>query len=120
MSYKVFASANFRREAKPLIKKFPSLIGELAELERQLLTNPLLGKPLGRNCYKIRLAVKSKGKGKSGGLRVITMLVYHHQQSRDVSVVGLLSIFDKSEQESIDDKQLKTLIAMFKEEFRIA
>ena len=119
MSYRVFASANFRREAKPLIKKFSSLIGELAELEKQLLTNPLIGKPLGRNCFKIRLAVKSKGKGKSDGLRVITMIVFHPEQKRGVSVVGLLSIFDKSEQESIDDKKLKALIAMFKEEFGI-
>ncbi len=119
MSYRVFASANFRREAQPLIKKFPSLIGELSELEKQLLANPLLGKSLGRNCFKIRLAVKSKGKGKRGGLRVITMIVFHPERKQGISVVGLLSIFDKSEQESVDDKKLKTLITLFKGELAI-
>ncbi len=119
MNYRVFASSNFRRDAKPLLRKFASLHDELAELEKQLLTNPLLGKPLGRNCFKIRLAVKSKGKGKSGGLRVITMVVFRPKQKRDVSVVGLLSIFDKSEQENIDDKKLKALITLFKTEFGV-
>lgn len=52
MSYKVDTIAPFRREAKKLIKKYPSLKNELAELGSQLSTNPTAGKALGNNCYK--------------------------------------------------------------------
>lgn len=39
-----------------------------------------MGTPLKNNCYKIRLAIASKHKGKSGGARVIT---YLHVQEND-------------------------------------
>jgi len=58
-------SKSFRRLAKPLLKKFNSLNKELIQLEKDLIDNPKLGKPLGHNAFKIRLAVASKGKGKS-------------------------------------------------------
>jgi len=76
----------------------------LAELGSQLSEKPTLGTPLGNNCYKVRLAIASKGKGKSGGARVIT----HCYVTGDT--VFLLSIFDKSEQESISDNEIKNLL----------
>ena len=72
MSYRVTTVANFRKEAKKLMKKYPSLKNELAELGSQLSHEPTAGTSLGNNCYKIRLAMASKGKDKSGGARVIT------------------------------------------------
>ena len=66
MNYRIFTTVNFEKEAKKLVKKYVSLKSELAELNKQLLANPFQGIPLGKNAYKIRLAVKSKGKGKSG------------------------------------------------------
>jgi len=71
MSFKVDTIASFRREAKKLIKKYPSLKNELVNLVNQLSINPNTGTPFGNNCYKIRLAIASKGKGKSGGARVL-------------------------------------------------
>ena len=56
------------------------------------------------NCYKIRLAIKSKGKGKSGGARVITTVFV------DEETVYLLDIYDKSEQSSISRAGLLTLL----------
>ncbi|AMR25657.1 hypothetical protein A0257_00180 [Hymenobacter psoromatis] len=95
----------FRHQLKPLLKKYASLAGELRELNGQLLITPTLGKSIGRGCYKIRLAIASKGTGKSGGARVI---IY-------VRVVGetvfLLAIYDKSEQASISDQQVRELVA---------
>ena len=41
MNYKIDTIANFRKEAKKLIKKYPSLKNELKELGNQL-TEPLL------------------------------------------------------------------------------
>jgi hypothetical protein len=69
---------------------------------------PETGTPLGNNTYKIRLAVQSKGKGKSGGTRVITYVV------TDDNEVYLLTIFDKSEFDSISKKTLKTIINTIK------
>ncbi len=100
MNYSVEATAFFDKQLKRLSKKFPSLKKEYAELISSLKENPKLGKPLGDNCYKIRIAISSKGKGKSGGGRVIT-----HVQIVKAKIY-LLSIFDKSEQSDIDDRDL--------------
>lgn len=106
MSYKVATIAPFRREAKKLVKKYPSLKNELAELGSHLSADPTAGTALGNNCYKMRLAIASKGKGKSGGARVIT----HFYVAEDT--VFLLSIYDKSEQENITDTQIKALLKL--------
>ena len=69
-----------------------------------LEANPLFGTSVSNNCYKIRLSIKSKGKGKSGGARVIT-----HLHVIDTTVY-LIYIYDKSEQDSISDKELHEFI----------
>jgi len=43
-------------------------------LEKALLSNPREGKPLGQGAYTIRLETASKGRGKRGGARVISLL----------------------------------------------
>ena len=72
MSYELIAIPNFKREIKKLAKKYPSLKNDFAQLLESLQEEPAQGTPLGNNCYKIRMAISSKGKGKSGGSRVIT------------------------------------------------
>ena len=104
MSYSVVTIAPFDKQLKRLAKKYPSLKADLAALGRQLETEPDLGVSLGHDCYKIRLAITSKGKGKSGGARIIT----HFAIRRDAVI--LLSIYDKSEQADIDDKELLRLL----------
>ena len=86
------------------MKKYASLVDELRELEECLHQNPAMGTPIGRSCYKIRLAIKSKGKGKSGGARVITYYYIHG------STVYLLSIYDKAEQENISEEKIAELL----------
>jgi len=108
-------SKSFKRQAKPLLRKYSSLRRELFVLEKVLIENPKLGKPLGLNAYKIRLSVKSKKKGKSGGLRIITHLeteiIGIIKDEGGITVVTLLSIYDKGETEVITDKELKDLIS---------
>ena len=104
MSYKVKTISVFEKQAKKLIKKYPSLKNELLELISQLKRNPSQGISLGKNCFKIRIAISSKGKGKSGGGRIITNIVVTD------NTVFLLTIYDKSEQENITDKELETLL----------
>jgi mRNA-degrading endonuclease RelE of RelBE toxin-antitoxin system len=101
MSYEIEGTNTFRSQAKKLIKKYHSLRDELAALGKELQENPTLGKSLGNNTYKIRLSVKSKGKGKSGGLRLITYVVIRKE------IIFLLGIYDKSEMASIPDKVIR-------------
>jgi mRNA-degrading endonuclease RelE of RelBE toxin-antitoxin system len=74
MSYNIEITDNFKKEAKKLIKKYASLKNEIAELGIELAKNPTLGTPLGNDVYKIRLAIASKNKGKSGGARVLSFV----------------------------------------------
>lgn len=104
MSYSVILTPHFKREAKRLLKKYVSLRKELSELNTLLTTNPAYGTSLGRGVYKIRLAVKSKGKGKRGGTRIISYVITDDQE------VYLLSIYDKSELDTIDENTLTRLI----------
>lgn len=100
VSYSVKSIEVFERQARKLTKKYPSLKSELFTLVRHLKENPDQGTAIGKSCYKIRLGIKSKGKGKSGGARVITNFVVVN------NTVYLLSIYDKSDKENLSDKEL--------------
>ena len=104
MSYNVELSTNFRKEAKRLSKKYPSLKSELEILFTQLEQNPTIGISLGNDIYKIRLAVASKNKGKSGGVRVLSFVKVIQ------TTVLLFSIYSKSERENLTDKQIREII----------
>ena len=100
MNYKIEVTAYFSKQLKRLSKRYPSLKIEYAALVSSLKVTPNQGFKIGNNCYKVRLSIASKGKSKSGGARVIT-----HLQIIE-SKVFLLSIYDKSEQNNINDKDL--------------
>jgi mRNA-degrading endonuclease RelE of RelBE toxin-antitoxin system len=104
MSYNIELSANFKKEAKRLSKKYPSLKTELAELFDELQENPTLGTPLGNDIYKIRLGISSKNKGKSGGARVLSFVKVTQ------TTVLLFSIYSKGEIDNFSDKQIQELI----------
>lgn len=116
MSCRIIVIDNFKRDAKRLLKKYQSLKTELEVLQQQLLENPRMGTIILEDTYKIRLAVKSKGKGKSGGMRVITHVIEIEIQveestlEQDISVY-LIAIYDKSEMENITDSELKSIIS---------
>ena len=101
MPFKVEATPQFLAEAKKLAKKYPSLKNDIGTLSTQLAANPVMGTALGNNIYKIRMSITSKGKGKSGGARIITCVKII------AGIVFLVSIYDKSEQANISDKELK-------------
>jgi hypothetical protein len=104
MSYKVIPTIDFQRCAKPLLKKYPSLKNDLKVLFDSLIENPTQGILIRQDCYKIRLAISSKGKGKSGGARVVTFVKVVSER------VYLLTIFDKSDKENITDADLDSYI----------
>ncbi|MBE7412645.1 MAG: type II toxin-antitoxin system RelE/ParE family toxin [Leptospiraceae bacterium] len=104
MNFKVFTIPNFDKEFKRLAKKYHSLKKEYGNLISSLEKNPTQGTKLGNECYKIRFSISSKGKGKSGGARIIT-----HVHVSENSVY-LLSIYDKSEIPNISDLEISQLL----------
>jgi|ERR1051326_6789020 mRNA-degrading endonuclease RelE of RelBE toxin-antitoxin system len=111
MRCRILVTRNFAREFKKLSKKYYSLRQDLGLLEKELMLNPRLGTPLGGGAHKIRLAVKSKKKGKSGGLRVITYVELNLFVS-DQTDIFLLSIYDKSETENISREEILRLVRL--------
>lgn len=107
MANRVTPTPYFENKYKRLSRKFQSLGSELEELENQLIETPTLGEPLGAGLYKVRLASKDKGKGKSGGFRIITYLIQEHDDSIEIF---LITIYDKSEDSSISANALKKLV----------
>ena len=104
MSFNVIVTTGFKKHTKSIGKKHHSLKSDLESLIDSLEQKPLQGELLGRDCYKIRMAISSKGKGKSGGSRVITCVKIVDQD------VYLLTIYDKSDKENISDKELDELL----------
>ena len=101
MSFNIIPTPPFVKELKHLAKKYPSIKKDFAEQTGRLLQEPKTGTPLGNNCFKIRMAITSKGQGKSGGARVITFVQVI------ITTIFLLSIYDKADIENISDKVLK-------------
>ncbi len=106
MNYNIVVTDNFKKEVKHLHKKYRSLKEDIAFLIESLEKNPIQGIPLGKDCYKIRMNIVSKGKGKRGGSRIITCVKILAE------TVFLLSIYDKSEKDSMSDKELDNLLRL--------
>ncbi|MBC7588236.1 MAG: addiction module toxin RelE [Chitinophagaceae bacterium] len=95
MTNKVIISGFFASRFKKFKKKFPSINNEITVLIDSLKKNPETGTSLGNGLFKIRLASRSKGKGKSGGFRIITYLI---KQTNKGTEIYLLTIYDKAEE----------------------
>jgi mRNA-degrading endonuclease RelE of RelBE toxin-antitoxin system len=98
---KIDAIASFAKDIKDLKKKYRSIDSDFETFIESLLENPFQGDGLGNDCYKVRMAIKSKNRGKSGGARVITCVKIINE------TIYLLSIYDKSSQSTIKDNELK-------------
>ncbi|MFT4758722.1 MAG: aspartyl-tRNA(Asn)/glutamyl-tRNA(Gln) amidotransferase subunit A [Paraglaciecola sp.] len=108
MNVNIIPTDSFRKEVKKLLKKYRSLKKELIDLNQELELNPNLGTKISENTFKIRLGVKSKGRGKSGGMRVITYQLLENNDNLDV---WLISIYDKSKITTRSQKYIDGVIA---------
>ena len=97
----------FYRQLKRLAKRYRSLADDLDALQHELMDNPNIGVSLGGGKRIIRLSVKSKGGGKRGGLRVITLNVV--VESTD-TCINLLTIYDKKEIPNVSDQYIDEII----------
>ncbi len=108
MSYIVKVSNRFKKAFKKLSKKYHSLEKDVDNTVFQLASNPFISADLGNGVRKVRMAISDKGKGKSGGARIITYVLKTDENSGQVT---LLTIYDKNEQESISAKEIGELLA---------
>ena len=97
----------FKRQFKRLSKKYHSLIDDLEAFQKELMNDPFQGTDLGGGVRKIRMAISSKGKGRSGGARVLTLNVL---LSGDVEIT-LLTIYDKNEIDNVSDDYIKWIVS---------
>lgn len=100
------------RMVKPLWKKYASFEQDYLQLLDELRSNPFVGTPLGEGVRKVRMPISSKGKGKSGGARVLTYNV--NKESDDEIKVTLMSIYDKSKISNVSDEYISFLIKEMK------
>lgn len=107
MNFEVIPTPEFERSFKALAKRHRSLKNDLKDFVRLLQTNPFQGVELSPDIRKIRLAITSKGKGKSGGARVIT---YNVLMAETSGRVYLMNIYDKSDYSTVDGQILKEIV----------
>lgn len=103
----VSVSDDFAKEAKRLAKKYPSFKQDYKEFLDSIKENPLQGDEITKNIRKIRMAIKSKGKGKSGGARVITINILTDVQNGQVV---LLLIYDKEDASTVKTNVVKQIV----------
>ncbi|MEZ4901732.1 MAG: type II toxin-antitoxin system RelE/ParE family toxin [Spirosomataceae bacterium] len=101
MNFKILFTTDFERELKRLNRKYPSLRSDFAHFLESLQQNPMQGTFLGKDCYKVRMAISSKNQGKSGGVRVLTCVKIIDE------VIFLFGIYDKSDLVALPDKEIK-------------
>ena len=80
MNYNIIPTPYFEKELKKLAKKYKSIKLDFFKLGTQLSNNPFLGTSLGNDCYKVRMAITDKKKGKSAGARVIIQVKIINQK----------------------------------------
>ena len=103
----VSVSDDFAKEAKRLAKKYPSFKQDYKEFLESIKNNPLQGDEITKNIRKIRMVIKAKGKGKSGGARVITFNVLTDVENGHVA---FLLLYDKEDASTAKVNVVKQLV----------
>ena len=98
----------FKSSAKQLAKRYPSFRNGFEEFLKSLKKNPNQGTPLAGGFRKIRMAITSKSKGKSGGARIISLNCLVTEKDGEIFLV---QVYDKSEAESISIKEIRKAFA---------
>ena len=101
MNFEVRITPHFEREAKALAKRHHSFKIDLKKLIDLLSENPIQGTELGSGIRKIRLGITSKGRGKSGGARVITYTIR----------IYLVDVYDKADYSTANVAVIKGMIS---------
>jgi mRNA-degrading endonuclease RelE of RelBE toxin-antitoxin system len=107
MNFEVKPTPDFERSFKALAKRHRSLKMDMLEFAKSLKDNPFQGDELFPGIRKIRMTITSKGRGKSGGARVITYTVV---VAENEGTVFLMDIYDKSDYSTVDVDIIKKMV----------
>ncbi len=110
MQTNIILGDEFKRQFKRLNKKYKSLTDDYLNFRKEQIANPMQGSDLGGGVRKIRMPISSKGKGNSGGARVITFNVLVRQEPDDELNITLLTIYDKNEISNLANDFIQSLI----------
>ena len=97
----------FTSEFKRLAKRYRSLAEDYERFLESLMSNPLQGVEIAPNVRKVRMAIGSKGRGKSGGARVITLNALVTEQD---GTVYLLLVYDKADASNMKMNVVREII----------
>jgi mRNA-degrading endonuclease RelE of RelBE toxin-antitoxin system len=61
MKFAIIITEDFKKDFKSLFRKYPSVVDDVENLKNELINSPQQGEPLGKDCYKIKMAISSKG-----------------------------------------------------------
>ena len=101
---KIRISDEFKTAYKRLKKKYRSLETDFEALLLSLQKEPLQGVEILDEVRKIRMNITSKGRGKSGGARVIVRVRIVMDE------LQLLYIYDKADFENVSDAYLRDIL----------
>lgn len=97
----------FKKNAKKLNKRYASFARDFENFLAEITANPLLGTDLGGGLRKVRMRISAKGKGKSGGARIISHNILTSMKDGKVTLV---TIYDKSNRDSISKQEIEQLL----------
>ena len=101
-------TTEFSKGAKVLKKRYKSFMKDLEDFKDSIIKNPFQGSEILPGIRKVRMTIESKGKGKSGGARVITLTYY---VSEAEGKVHFLIIYDKSDADTVDVKVVQEYVS---------
>ena len=112
MEHLFIPTQTFEKSYKRLKKKYLSLKTDLEKFKKEYNENPSIGSDLGGGFRKIRVAIQSKNRGKSGGARIITYEICIKTEDK---VVIMVEIYDKGEISTLLDNEYEIALRDFLE-----
>lgn len=106
MNFELTATHQFKRHLKALAKRHRSLKSDFEAFVASLTENPFQGDEICPGIRKIRMAITSKGRGKSGGARIITYTIL---TSKENGRVYLVDIYDKADFSTVDIATIQSI-----------
>ena len=109
---KVIPSSRIAKDIKKIRKKYDSVERDIEPLIKELEAGETPGDRISGNkypVYKVRIKNSNNRRGKSGGYRVIYYTV-------TPEAIVLITIYSKSEQENISDREIEDIIEQYEQE----
>lgn len=104
MNFKTHITPDFLKSMKALSKRYRSFKQDFKEFSESLERNPFQGIELSPGIRKIRMAIASKGRGKSDGARIISYTIVVSESTGDIYLIDL---YDKADYSTVDVEVIK-------------